>query len=152
MDNTSNNEKKAIAKRANCADALAVIQYKLKSIRKDSIAPRYQYLSLPELIQKVYEISGQLGVAITFDTRVAGPDLYEVMAIIKHIETGEMMSSSVFGVIRQADIPTSRDGKSTMNFMQWYGSCNTYLRRYALQNLLGLAADEDDDAGGTYRD
>lgn len=138
-------------KRKNCADALAVIQYKLRQIKKNSSAYGYRYLSLPELVDRVYEISGTLGVCITFDMEKLEGDLYKTTARMVYIETGESISSSVYGMISSNDIPVKKDGVTkTMNFMQWFGSCSTYMRRYALQNLLGLAADEDDDAGGKY--
>jgi hypothetical protein len=135
--------------RDTLADALAAIQWQLRNLKTDAMAAGYGYLSLPKLLSQVYKYSGGFGIAISFTMECLPSDMLSVTAIAVHRKTGKEMRSSVFARISKEDIPINRDGKPVMNFMQWFGSCVTYMRRYSLQNLLGISAESDDDAAAS---
>ena len=134
-------------KRRNCADAVAAIQYKLRAIKKDASALGYKYLTLPSLLDQIYEVAGKMGVSFTFNMACIDPtqQLFETTATMIYIDTNEKLTASAFGVIRQEDIPVSKAGNKSMSYPQWIGACNSYFRRYAMLNLIGIAPDEDTD-------
>lgn len=139
--------------RKNLPHIIASLQYILRNIKKDAKAFNYKYLTLPTLVEYIYEKSGIMGAAFTYNMSLVDSSTgeYRMDVIIIHIETLKEMSSSFFMKVRESDIPLNSKGIKSMNFPQWYGSCASYMRRYALLNLLGIAPDDDDDAGGKYR-
>jgi hypothetical protein len=127
--------------------AMSVLQYKLKDIKKTSkVEKKYQYLDLPELLSQIYEWSGNLGLRFKSTMGHVSGELFFVTVSVVHRVSGETDESTVYGYIREADIPRTKiENKLSMNYAQWVGACITYMRRYATCNLLHICADDDND-------
>ena len=119
---------------ADLASALAKAQTQFKKVAKSSSGYGYKYASLDELIDKTKEGLACNGLShmVVMDER---EDRLKLECILMH-QTGQFISSEL---ILRPD-PTKK-----MSPMQQLGSAMTYGRRYLLQGLLGVAAEEDND-------
>ncbi len=63
---------------------------------------------------------------------------------IIHAESGEKIEFTT--EIPLGDLPTTRDGRATINWAQAYGLTLTYAKRYALLSALGISTGDDRDA------
>ena len=124
------------------AEALVAAQAELPcAIGKDAdgqIGQRsYRYLTLDKLIAETRPILQKHGLAIiqapTFIQRGEDGAIPALATTLTHV-SGEEASSSM---------PLYLGDKT----MQGLGSAITYARRYAWQSILGIAAEEDTDAG-----
>lgn len=107
--------------------AIAELKKALPALKKDSTNPYYNnsYFdinSMLEVIEPLLETHGMVLTQPLFDGKVK--------SILTHIETGEQL-------ISELTIPDISDP-------QKIGSCITYYRRYTLQSLLALRAEDDD--------
>jgi hypothetical protein len=93
---------------------------------------KYKYASLPSVVSAVRKPLSEVGLVIT---QPINSD--RITTIIYHPASGAEMRETM-------DIPKGSDGR--MSNMQAFGSAITYLRRYMLIAMLGLAPDEDTDA------
>lgn len=120
--------------------ALIKAQGEFPALPKDSSAGAgkfsYKYLSLPALMDLVTPILGQNKLGITQPTRQADGGVC-VETVLLH-ESGQWISGETF-------IPAG-SGDNRASLAQAYGSGITYARRYGLLSLLGVVADDDDDA------
>ena len=111
------------------AAALAKAQAEFPPIIRDkevdSRSYKFKYAPLDKIIEAVRPALSKNGLAIT--QLLDGQDL---VTMLLHESGGFLMGS----------VPLSHEGT-----VQQFGSAITYLRRYALQALLGIAAEEDDD-------
>lgn len=129
----------------NLASALAAAQSEMKNPVKDQTASvqtrsggsyKYGYVGLPTVIDAVRESLTKHGIAFI---QLAGFALdssgatgqASVTTILKHV-SGEEMSGTIF-------MPCDATPQAI-------GSAITYARRYGLQSICGIAAEEDDDA------
>jgi len=120
--------------------ALAKAQSDIKAPirnREVSVTPKsggqgykFKYATLDAIIETVREPLSKNGLWFT-QTITKGEDHYVLLTRLFH-STGQFISS---------ETPLIVDG----NGNQAFGSSLTYMRRYALSALLGVAADEDDD-------
>lgn len=117
--------------------ALAKAQGEMTGAIKDSNNPFFKskYADLNSVWQACREPLSKNGLAIvqTVQQRESGDVLYTVLG---H-SSGQWISSTMA-------IRLKNDNKSA-NEIQQLGSCLTYLRRYSLAALVGVAPDEDDD-------
>lgn len=152
MNDETNNMNQEPVKTESIHRSLAKIQYSLMGLKKDASANRYKYLSLSALSDACINVCGRFGAAISHDTETIFDGDRQIMRVTctlySIVDPSQKITSSMQAVI--GDAPKNRDGNASMNQLQWVGSATTYLRRYTLQNLLGICADEDDDAGGKY--
>jgi len=116
---------------SSIAEALAAAQLEITDPAKDSVNPHFRsrYADLATVLKTVRPVLAKHGIALVQCTQVDGDRLVLVTRLMWRGEEIE----STYPVE-----PVKRDP-------QGYGSALTYARRYALQALVGVAADEDDD-------
>lgn len=116
--------------------ALAKAQGSMSAASKDCSNPFFKskYADLSSIWNACREPLSSNGLAViqTVQQRENGDILYTILA---H-SSGQWISSSI-------PLRIKSDGKT--NELQVMGSCLTYLRRYALSAIVGVAPDEDDD-------
>lgn len=117
---------------ATIAEALAAAQAELTDPVKDSINPHFKsrYADLASILKAVRPVLARHGIAVTQTTGIT--DGGGVILITALMWRGE----SIVG--RYPVNPVKADP-------QGFGSAMTYARRYALQAIVGVAADDDDD-------
>lgn len=113
----------------NIAKALIAFQAEVETIKKDSTNPFFKskYASLENVIEGTRAVLKKNDLA--FSQFPAGDN--NLTTILMH-SSGEFMKSSVKMFPKE-------------NTPQGQGSAITYMRRYALSAILGLATEEDDD-------
>lgn len=117
------------------ATSLAKAQAKFPAVKKTRTAKAgayaYDYADLSDILHAVMPVLGQNEIALTQRYSVQeGTILLET--ILLHA-SGEMLSSV---------LPITNGGNPSA---QQIGSLMTYMRRYAVTALLGIAAEDDDD-------
>ena len=90
----------------------------------------YSYADLPSIMAAVRPVLAQHGLAVTQEVHSGGGDALVVETRVLHSSGGAITSGAL--VVRMPPNP------------QQTGSTITYLRRYQLCALLGIAADDDD--------
>jgi hypothetical protein len=117
---------------ATIAEALANAQAELTDPVKDSINPHFKsrYADLATILKTVRPVLARHGIAVTQTTNITDNDT--VILITALMWRGE----SIIGRYPVAPVKADPQG---------YGSAMTYARRYALQAIVGVAADDDDD-------
>jgi hypothetical protein len=117
---------------ATIAEALAAAQAELTDPPKDSINPHFKsrYADLATVLKTVRPVLSKHGIALTQTTRVED-DGRMLLVTRLHWRDEEVVGY----------YPVS----PTKNDPQGLGSAMTYARRYALQAIVGVAADDDDD-------
>jgi len=93
----------------------------------------YDYATLDAILNAVTPVLAQHGLTLFWDTRQRG-DLIKIQCLLFK---GEQWISTALTAQTDATQP------------QRLGSTITYLRRYTVQNLLGIASEEDNDAADT---
>jgi len=114
------------------ADALAAVQAELTDPAKDSVNPHFKsrYADLATVLKTVRPALSKHGICVTQTTRVE--DDGRVLLVTRlHWHDEEIVG--YYPVIPQQNTP------------QGFGSAMTYARRYTLQAIVGVAADDDDD-------
>jgi hypothetical protein len=124
----------ALATALNEAAALEPVVKKDKRASTGKMS--YKYANIEQVIDVFNEFYRPQGL-IFIQGGVAG-DWVGVVTRIIHIASGEWVETSMFS-------PIDRQGGP-----QGAGSATTYLRRYALLSLMGLATEDDDGAVATY--
>lgn len=119
----------------NLYKALADFQQEVPVIHKGTSGYGYSYADLPAILETINPLLKKHGLG--FYQSVNGTKIYTT---VFHIESGEVITSST-------DIPQNVQ-LAKMNEFQVLGSAITYIRRYALSAMLGLATDKDTDASG----
>jgi hypothetical protein len=117
---------------ANLATALAKAQGQMENAKKDSNNPFFKskYADLSSVIEAIKKPFSDNGLSYTQCAEFDENNFVVVETIVFH-ESGEWISSK----LRMR--PTKEDP-------QGMGSCITYARRYGLQALVGLSAEDDD--------
>jgi hypothetical protein len=125
------------------AIALAKAQGELANPTKDKTAKvtsdkgnyTYNYADLASVLAVIRPVLSKHEIALVQPPVMVGPGRLEVVTTLIH-KSGEWIASSL-GI----DITDKRP--------QSVGIAITYLRRYQVQSLVGVASEEDDDAGST---
>ena len=106
---------------------LAELKSKVGKLSKDLTNPFFKskYFDINQLLEQVEPIAHDLGLLILQPLRKN-----EVTTIIFEVESGESIESSI-------ELQSFSDPQKA-------GSAITYYRRYTLQSLLGLQAEDDD--------
>jgi hypothetical protein len=117
---------------ATIAEALSAAQAELTDPPKDSVNPHFKsrYADLATVLKTVRPVLSKHGIALTQTTRVED-DGRMLLVTRLHWRDEEVVGY----------YPVS----PTKNDPQGLGSAMTYARRYALQAIVGVAADDDDD-------
>jgi hypothetical protein len=133
MDKTEPNQMKHSTDTKQVFAALVKAQAEMPTAPKDGNNPHFKskYATLQSIAETAKPILQKHGLAIcqTFETACDG---VSIITSLVH-ESGEYITGSLFL-------------KPTKNDPQGYGSAITYGRRYAMAAILGIVADEDDDA------
>ena len=121
---------------AKLAQALNTAQSQLGSVFKGSVNPYYDsnYADINDVIRTVKETLNKNGITFIqplFVKEVAGVKITVVETVLLH-NSGEFISS-------ETEVVTKTEGDP-----QKYGASITYSRRYGLQSILGLPAEDDD--------
>lgn len=116
------------------AKALAKAQGEMKFAAKDSENPHFKsrYADLASVIEAIKVPLSSNGLTYSQPVVYINEQAY-VETILIH-ESGQWLKSSM-----PLTIP-----KDSKNAMQSLGSCISYLRRYLLSSLVGIAQDDDD--------
>ena len=122
----------------NLYKSLAQFQKDIKQIPKDSSGYGYKYCRLDTLIKIVTPVLNKNGLVLiqSIDTDIESR-LPSVKTILAHMDTGESIESNT---------PISEVKLGSMNTYQSLGSGITYMRRYSIAGILGIAPDDDIDA------
>lgn len=110
--------------------ALAGFQSKVEKIDKNAKSHHGKYADLPHVIAVIKPIMTAHGLAYVQGIQTLTPDLINVITRVIHV-SGEWIETGC---------PIEIDKKGP----QAYGACISYGRRYGLQAILGLSAEDDD--------
>ena len=118
--------------------ALTKAKLQFKPLKKSGFNKflNYEYSTLSDVHAAVDAALAQNGLACIFTFED------EKLILTLWHESGESLSSSTTLLVERTK---GRDGKEQSYCHAW-GSVITYTRRYLLESLLGLSAEEDDDA------
>lgn len=122
---------KEITGPATIAEALSAAQAEITDPSKDSVNPHFKsrYADLASVLKTVRPVLAKHGIAVVQTTDILDGQLVLVTRLLWRDE-------EILG--RYPVQPTKADP-------QGLGSAMTYARRYALQAIVGVAADDDDD-------
>jgi hypothetical protein len=122
----------------NVIAALTKAKLQFKPLKKSGFNKflNYEYSTLSDVHAAVDVGLAQNGLACVFTFED------EKLTLTLWHESGESLSSSTTLLVERTK---GRDGKEQSYCHAW-GSVITYTRRYLLESLLGLSAEEDDDA------
>jgi hypothetical protein len=111
--------------------ALAAAQATIENAAKSSQNPHFKsrYADLAEVLNTVRPVFAAEGLSIMQSTGLSG-DYVSVTTVIGHKEGGYVSSTATC-------VPAKYDG-------QGVGSATTYLRRYSLAAMAGIAQEDDD--------
>jgi hypothetical protein len=114
------------------AEALAAAQLEITDPAKDAVNPHFKsrYADLATVLKTVRPVLARHGIALTQTTRVE--DDGRVLLVTRLLWGDE----ELVGYYPIQPVKADPQG---------YGSAMTYARRYALQAIVGVAADDDDD-------
>ncbi|QOR55501.1 MAG: recombination protein [Phage 33_17] len=130
-------------------EALIEVQSKLPKVLKDEENPFYKskYTPLDKLLEKIKPILNANKLFLTQILKFEGDK--EILETRIYHSNGAFISSMAPIKIKE-ELQMDKQGKvigskDTKNDPQKYGSAITYMRRYSLGPLLGIAETEDDD-------
>lgn len=120
----------------NLAKALTKAQAEMGAVKKGSDNPFYKskFADINAVIEAVKEVLNSNGITYLQPLKVievAGEKVTVVETVLLH-ESGEFMSSETEVVVKDKNDP------------QKYGASITYGRRFGLQSMIGLPAEDDD--------
>ena len=122
----------------NLIAALTKAKIEFKPLKKSGFNKflNYEYSTLSDVHSAVDAALAQNGLACVFTFED------EKLTLTLWHESGESLSSSTTLLVERTK---GKDGREQSYCHAW-GSVITYTRRYLLESLLGLSAEEDDDA------
>jgi len=129
---------------------LVAMQSELSNPTKDTQGYGYKYAGLPGVLEVTRPILNAHRFYLTQGVILSDSSLSLICATrLIHVSGEEVRMDTPFQL---GDIPMGRSGKPSMNAPQWRGAVETYMRRYGLLAILGLAGeDEDTDAAEKYQ-
>jgi len=132
MDNTLPTRSEQINE---LATALAAAQKEISNPKKEASNPFYKstYSDLPSVLNVVRDVFPSYGLSFVQPLEIVGDKIY-LVTMLMHT-SGQWLKS-------YAPIPCKDP-----NDPQKFGSSITYFRRYALQAMVGIVGDDDDDDG-----
>jgi len=125
--------------------AFGAARAEIKPIRKTETAgfdsrrtgerTEYAFEDLAKIAEYIDPILARHGLSYSFEPKVDGMML-TITCVLEHVQGGS----------RRATLTAGHDTSGSKNPVQALGSTATYLERYTLKAVLGLAAARDDDA------
>lgn len=115
-------------------NALVRAQAQMPALQKSAINPHFKnkYVPLDKILETVLPILNDEGIALVQSPAVLDGQPALTTTLL-HADSGQSVTGTML-LVMDKDTP------------QGQGSGITYARRYALQSMLGLMADTDDDA------
>jgi len=96
---------------------------------------KYNYNPLPKIQEAIDPVLASCGLSYSWDQTEEQGGRIKITCVVSHVD-GHSKSTFLSG---------APDTSGTKNSLQSIGSTITYLKRYTLENALGLSSDEDDD-------
>jgi len=131
--------------------AFAAARAEIKPIRKTETASfdsrrtgehtEYVFEDMAKIAEYVDPILARHGLSYSFEAKQADGMMLTITCVLEHVQGGS----------RRAAFTAGHDTSGSKNPVQALGSTATYLERYTLKAVLGLAAGKDDDAQGAGR-
>jgi hypothetical protein len=137
-------------------DAMAEFQRTCPAIVKSATArmPKYSYKFAPldEICSTIQPVMGPLGLSMRWTTPKIEGDKVTIACIISHRFGHFESSGDVVMPIMGATQRNDGSGEGGANAAQRVGISMTYAKRYALLGIIGMAPEDDDDAGNAPAD
>lgn len=114
---------------------LSEVQSELADPVRNTDGYGYRYAELHQILKSIREACAQHGLLVVQTPSSEPGDIVTVTTTVYHVQTGQAISSSISG---------SCAGSTKM--AQAIGSMITYLRRYSLMPIFGMAPVDDDGA------
>lgn len=130
--------------------ALSKAQGELKPAIKDSKNPHFNsmYADLNSVWSACREPLSRNNLSVVQTVETIGENM-SLVTMLAHA-SGQWIKSSLPIILPKSDTEIDRYGKERkINKLHVLGSALTYLRRYSLASIVGIATDEDDD-GNSY--
>ena len=129
------------------------IQKRIGAITKDSKNPFYKskYFDINKLLSEVKPVLSELGIILLQPLSISG-GMSTIKTILRDSDSGEEISSETLlplGISKEQMAKQNNNIPYCSDDPQKMGSIITYYRRYSLQSLLGLEADDDDGNHGS---
>ena len=118
------------------ARALTAIEHVAKTQTADTGKYKYRYADLGDVLNECKRVCSMFGLAVTQNGTCDSSGMLAVSTTVVHVDTGQWVSFPAM-MLRMP------------NDAQALGSALTYLRRYALLTIFGIAPDDDDGAAAT---
>lgn len=99
----------------------------------------YNYIPLPKIQEVVDPVLSKFGLSYKWRQTVQENGNIRITCVLSHVD----------GHNEESWLESDRDTSGSKNNLQSLGSTVTYLKRYTLENALGLSSDEDDDGAGS---
>ena len=127
-----------IATDGELSDALAKAQAEFPTFEVNKLGFNFEYLSLSGILKIVLPILGKHGVSVVQKPSVKIVGERPCISVLTILQKGNDSTENVL------EFPMMEPTKKTDSELNMMGSTISYLRRYALQSLLGIAgADKD---------
>lgn len=117
--------------------AMATFRAKCPAIKKTRQAHNSKYAGLAETLATIQPLMSDCGLSHSWRTEQQAGGSIMVKCIVTHVQ-GHSEETSMFA---------EADKSGSKNSIQAVGSTTTYLQRYTLYSILGLASTDHDDDG-----
>lgn len=117
--------------------ALAIVQGALKATSKDSEAHKYNYADLEAVLNNAYPLTSKNGLSVVQVnvSKTIGKTVFVGVKTILGHKGGGWISGEIY-------IPVMKTKMNTL--VQMAGVSVSYLRRYGVQSILGMATTDND--------
>ena len=135
-----NNEETMSASIEALAVALSKAQAAIENVEKDTQGYGYKYATLASCLEAIKKPLADNGLSIIQPISQSKDGKSTLVTMLIH-SSGQWIKS--ISNIEVAEIK-NKDGRATTNELQQFGAATTYMRRYALSAMIGLAQEDTD--------
>ena len=135
-----NNEETMSASIEALAVALSKAQAAIENVEKDTQGYGYKYATLASCLEAIKKPLADNGLSIIQPISQSKDGKSTLVTMLIH-SSGQWIKSILN--IEVAAIK-NKDGRATTNELQQFGAATTYMRRYALSAMIGLAQEDTD--------
>ena len=128
------------------AEALSKAQGPIENVKRDQTAERYKYANLAQVLDMSRPLLADNDLSIVQFPGTAENGDMELTTRVMH-KSGQWIESTFDMPIV---IPMSKAGNEMMSAPQAAGSTLSYMRRYAMSSVLGIAQEDNDAAPGEH--
>lgn len=122
---------------ANLHASLVQVKLQMKPLFTDSSGYTGKYASYPAIAEHIREPLGENGLCFTQELTEIDDKLY-VLTTLRH-ESGQWIRSKT-----RILLPKREEIANNKDYNQECGKAITYMRRYALECMMGIKADKED--------